>query len=268
MKNIPVIFIHQGNQEYLNFTINQSCKKNKVVLIGTHEVMRNQNLSFYNIGNYNKYTHNFTDIYEHLSTNGRDYELFCFLRWFILKEYMEEQNLDVVFYVDSDVMLYVNVTDEYKKYEQYDLTLLHRTAAISSFFTKEGINNFCNFLMESFGNKQSYNYQKISSHYHLRQKFGLPGGVCDMTYFDFFHYMDNGGGGPGKVGEMMSIIDDSTYDHNINVSDQYFDFNGIKNVKIKDGFPYVYSHKLKKDIKFNSLHFQGSSKYQISNYII
>ena len=181
---------------------------------------------------------------------------------------MEEQNLDTVFYVDSDVMLYVNISEEYKKYEQYDLTLLHRTAAISSYFTKLGLDNFTNFLMKTFSNKQSYEYQKIASHYHVRQKFNLPGGVCDMTYFDFFHYMDDGGGGPGKVGEMMSIINDSTYDHNINVSDQYFDFNGIKNIKIKDGYPYVFNHKLNKDIKFNSLHFQGGAKNQISKFLI
>ena len=66
----------------------------------------------------------------------------------------------------------------------------------------------------------------------------------------------------------MSIINDSTYDHNINVSDQYFDFNGIKNIKIKDGYPYVYNHKLNKDIRFNSLHFQGGAKNQISKFLI
>lgn len=59
----------------------------------------------------------------------------------------------------------------------------------------------------------------------------------------------------------MHIIDGSTYDHNINVPDQDFDFaDGRKNFKIKNGFPYVFSHKLNKDIKFNSLHFQGPAK--------
>jgi hypothetical protein len=66
----------------------------------------------------------------------------------------------------------------------------------------------------------------------------------------------------------MSIIDDATYDHNINVPDQYFDFNEIKNVKIKDGFPHVYHHKLRKDIRFNSLHFQGNAKHHIPKFLI
>lgn len=265
---IPTIFIHNGYQPYLNYTINQSCKYNKTILIGTHNLINNNNLKFAPITDYSKYLQSFIEIYEHKSTNDYNYELFCFLRWFILKEYMEINQLKTIFYVDSDVMTYVNPELEYDKYCQYDFTLLHRCAAISSFFTKNGLDNFCNFLMETFKNKNSYDYVKIKSHFEVRQKFKLPGGVCDMTYFDYFHNLDNGGG-PGKIGEMMSIIDDSTYDHNINCEDQYFDFeNGMKKIKIKDNKPYVYNHKLKKYIKFNCLHFQGSSKGLISNYYI
>lgn len=266
MDKIPVIFIHKGYQSYLDFTTKQSSKNNNVHFIGTHNP--GSHVDFFDISSYQKYNKEFVNLYEHLSTNGYEYELFCFLRWFILKEHMEENKLDVVFYVDSDVMLYVDVTDEFTKFNQFDLTLLHRTAAISSYFTKTGLDNFCSFLINTFSNKTSYNYQKISSHYHTRSSFGLPGGVCDMTYFDFFHYMDDGGGGPGKVGEMMVIINDSTYDHNVNVPDQYFEFSGIKNIKIMDGYPYVFNHKLKKDIRFNSIHFQGGAKNHIPNYFI
>lgn len=266
MEKIPVIFIHNGYQSYLDYTTKQSSKNNPIHYIGTHNP--GEHVNFYDIKKYEKYLKQFSDIYEHLSTNDYNYELFCFLRWFILKEHMEENNLEVVFYVDSDVMLYVDVTDEFEKFNQFDLTLLHRTAAISSYFTKTGLDNFCSFLMNTFSDKSSYNYQKISSHYYTRKNFGLPGGVCDMTYFDFFHYMDDGGGGPGKVGEMMVILNDSTYDHNVNVPDQYFEFSGIKNIKVRDGFPYVFNHKLNKDIKFNSIHFQGGAKNYIPRYFI
>jgi len=48
---------------------------------------------------------------------------------------------------------------------------------------------------------------------------------------------------------MMTISDDSTYDHNINAKDQDFSFkNGTKEIKIINKQPYVYSEKLKKDI--------------------
>jgi len=83
-----------------------------------------------------------------------------------------------------------------------------------------------------------------------------------MTLLEYFHYHAEFGGGPGRVGEMMTIRDGATYDHNINVPDQDFEFeNGTKKVKIVDGEVFVHSHKLNKDIKFNSLHFQGGAKH-------
>lgn len=262
---IPVILIHSGFQDYLKYTLLQACKDNNVILIGTHDYIKHKNLTFYNIEDYTLYCNEFVQLYEHKSTNGYDYELFCFLRWFILKDFMETHHLETIFYIDSDVMLYVNVTDEYPKYSQYDMTLLHRCAAVSSFFTKQGLDNFCKFVLNTYENKDEYNYKKISSHFDVLQKSKKDGGVCDMTYFDFFHYYDEGGG-PGKVGEMMTIIDDATYDHNINTPDQYFDFDSIKKIELINHIPYGYSHKLKKKIKFNSLHFQGGAKQYINQY--
>ncbi len=265
---IPVVLIHSGNPEYLKYSLNKALERNKVYLIGdTDPNISNSNFTFVQIKDYvtDEYV-KFTEIYTHLSTNPFDFELFCFLRWFLLKEFMFRNNIDVSFYIDSDVMLYVNVNDEYHKYDQYDFTLLHRTAAISSFITKSGITNFCNCLLSIYGNKESYNFQKIESHFTIRQKHNLPGGVCDMTLLEFFHYHSDTGGGPGKVGEMMSIIDGATYDHNINAEDQYFDFNGMKNVKMFDGIPYVFSKKLNKLIKFNSLHFNSGAKYLMGKY--
>jgi hypothetical protein len=119
-------------------------------------------------------------------------------------------------------------------------------------------------LITIYSNKIQYPFKKIESHYRVRQKCGLPGGVCDMTLLEFFHYDSGFGGGPGKVGEMMQIIDNSTYDHNINAKDQDFEFiNGVKKIKIIDGHPFVFNEKLNKDVKFNSIHFQGNAKHLI-----
>jgi hypothetical protein len=261
---IPVIFIHTGLQEYLFYTLKQATKFNdNVYLIG--DINPNLNaINFFNMQEYNQEFDFFEKNYIHLTTTPFNYELFCYKRWFVLKNFMESKKIDVVFYCDSDVLLFSNIEKEWINFNQYDLTLLHRTAPVSSFITYRGITNFCNMLQEIYNNKNSYHYKKIASHYDVRKEFNLPGGVCDMTLFEYFHYNHDLGGGPGRVGEMMGIINDSTYDHNINTSDQDFSMkNGLKNVKIKDGIPYVYNEKLKKDIKFNSLHFQGGSKYFI-----
>jgi hypothetical protein len=266
---IPVILIHSGYQDYLNYSLNKALEKNEVYLIGdVNPNIQNDKFNFFHLQNYiNDEFRQFTSLYEHLSTNPYQFELFCFLRWFIVKEFMTKEKIDTCFYIDSDVMLYVDVNDEFKKFEQYDFTVLHRTAAVSSFITKRGIENFCSLLMKTYSNKNTYQYQKIKSHFTIRQQYGLGGGVCDMTLLEVFHYNADDGGGPGRVGEMMSILDDSTYDHNINVSDQDFDFkNGIKNIQMIEGIPYVFSNKLNKLIKFNSIHFNSGAKVLMQKY--
>lgn len=259
---IPVILIHSGLHDYLNYTIRQASKNNTVVLIGDQSPDLNlENFKFANLNEYSNGFSEFENNYVHLNTTPSPYEIFCYKRWFILKNYMEKNNLDTIFYIDSDVLLFVDVNEEWEKFSQFEMTLLHRTAAISSFITRKAINNFCDMLLKVYSQKNSYPYKKIESHYRVRQSCGLPGGVCDMTLLEFFHYQSDFGGGPGRVGEMMQIINDSTYDHNINAEDQDFEFiGGMKNIKIKDGIPYVFNKKLNKDIKFNSLHFQGHAK--------
>ena len=180
---------------------------------------------------------------------------------------MKNKKLNSIFYIDSDVLLYINVEEEYEKFKQFDMTLLHRCAPVSSYFNDLSIHNFCKFLLNTYENKNSYAFEKIASHFFIRQKHNLPGGVCDMTLFEYFHYHSDIGGGPGKVGEMMTILNDSTYDHNINVEDQYFSFkNGIKEFKFIENIPYCYSNKLKKYIKFNSIHFNSGAKILMKDY--
>lgn len=263
---IPVVLIHKGFQDYLGYTLKQANKYNFVYLIGdTNPNYNLENYEFVNINELLDGCDEFASKYTHLSTNPMGYELFCYQRWFILKNFMKQRGLETTFYIDSDVMLFVNVDEEWPKFNQYDMTLLHRTAAIASFITYNGVDNFCNLMNTIYSDKNSYAYKKIASHFNVRQECGLAGGVCDMTLLEYFHYNADCGGGPGRVGEMMQIIDGSTYDHNINVSDQDFAIkNGIKDFKIVDGAPYVYSEKLKRDIKFNSLHFQGNAKQLIS----
>lgn len=259
---IPVILIHSGIENYLYYSIGQACKNNRVYLIGTDNPnIDNANFNFEDIHKYSQYLEEFKQIYVHLNTTPYKYELFCYFRWFILRNFMESNNIDKVFYIDSDVLLFSDITKEWAKYNQFDMTLLHRTAPISSYMTLKGLNNFCNMLVSVYNNKDGYDFKKIESHYLVRRHHNLPGGVCDMTLFEYFHYHAQFGGGPGRVGEMMHIYNDATYDHNINAEDQDFEFDGQKKViKIKDKLPYVLNKKLNKDILFNSIHFQGSAK--------
>lgn len=263
--SIPVVFIHSGYNDYLKYTILNACNWNKVFLLGDVDPsIKHDNFTFVNFGSLSAGVVDFVGNYEHLNTTPHDYEVFCFVRWHILRNFMHSRKIDISFYCDSDVLLFANIEEEYKKFRNFSMTLLHRTAAIASFISIDAINNFVRLIDTHYKDKNTFAFNRAKAIFKVRQSMGMSGGVCDMTWLEYFHYDHDQGGGPGRVGEMMHIIDGSTYDHNINVADNDYRMrDGIKDVKIIEGIPYVFNEKLQKDIKFNSLHFQGQAKGRI-----
>ena len=274
---IPVILIHKkldyvnkhgfDYDKYLDCCINQALKQNEVWVLSDTELPKKDGLTVFQHKDYFEDCDRFRSVYTHLTTSDIEFEIFCFQRWILLKNLMQKNNVPVTFHIDSDVLFFENAQKEWEKYNQYDMTVVNRCAGVSSFVTLDGIENFCSLMIACYENQESYEFKKIASHYLVRNSCGLGGGVCDMTFLDFFHSGSCGGGGPGRVGEMLQIINDSVYDHNINDSDQGFEMeNGLKKVKSVNGSPYVYNERLKKEIKFNSLHMSGDAKKRIPEY--
>ncbi len=257
--NIPVVLIHRGNHDYVQTCIDQAKHYNKdVIVISDTEYKNCENV---NIEKYSNNSNEFAKFYIPLSTLG-DYELFCFQRWFILYDYMKETNNENIFYIDSDVLLYHNVSDDWKIFENCIFTLILRSVGCTSYFSLYGLRMFCKFLFEIYQKKDSYEFAKIASHYGVRQKFNLPGGVCDMTLFEYFaRYKCSVG-----VGELSNVYDGTTYDHNINDSDNMYEFDGIKKIEFIDKKPYCYSPVLDKKVQFKSIHFQGGAKHLMDTY--
>jgi hypothetical protein len=265
---IPIVTIHNGDQPYFKKLLELNSRYNSNIIVLTDCDKKKENgINFVNYNNLKvPEIKVFKTSYEHLNTTPFDYEIFCYLRWFIILEFMKKNNYETIFHIDSDVLVFSDPDEEFEKYKYFDFTLTHRTTASSSFFTLKGLEKFCDFMLDLFLDKNKYEYQKIASHFHVRQKFNLPGGVCDMTFFHNYDYKMS-----GLIGEMMYIVYDSTYDHNINDYDNVWDFkNGIKQFNFIEGFPYCYNKKLKKKIKINSIHLQGGAKnfiFQIENFL-
>lgn len=258
---IPVVFIHKGDGErYLECVLTQAKKfGNEVILIGDAENEKFRSIITHRkISNYNKLSNEFSKVYVPLSTYG-DYELFCFQRWFILLEWMNAQSIETCLYLDSDVMFYANAEEEVKKFEQFDLTYIHRCVGCSSYWTYEGLRRFCEFTVETYAQK-GFDYDRISAHFDVMQKHNMTGGVCDMTFLEYYARYKN----PAGVGEMMYVYDGSTYDHCIHQQDHHYEMkNGIKNIRFVDGRPYCRQLSTGKMIRFSSLHFQGGFKKMI-----
>ena len=265
---IPCVFIHLNDTRVLHKTIPQALNfNNDVVVIGDEpvsEYCNNNGVKFINYKDlYSNQVIEFDSNYVHMSSNGFWVEKLCFLRWFLINEYIKQNNIDTVFYCDSDVMLYCDVSEEWKNYDQFDAVLCHRTCGSTSYFTKTGIDNFCNYTQEIYRDKNSYKFDDLAFKWENHKKHNQAGGVCDMTLLDRFHYDDVSGGGPARVGEMTHVINNSVFDHNINVDDGVYAFNEtnrIKDIQFDNGVPYCYHTILKRKVKFNALHYQGSAK--------
>ncbi|HBE16397.1 MAG TPA: hypothetical protein DDW51_01970, partial [Cyanobacteria bacterium UBA11367] len=264
--SIPIVFIHQGDSDYLKYTLSQVKHSNPdstVFLIGDAANAHYYNLAeFVDIFKYCNEAVEFAKIYQHYNTNSLGYELFCFQRWFILKNFLLENKIDKCLYIDSDVMLYANVAEEENKFKNWDLTLSYETSPHCVFVNKlKTLEDFCNFICEIYTNPSLI--KLMESKFEERIQQNLPGGACDMTAFIEYRRMH-----PSKIGELSTIIDNSKYDHNINLSEGFEMQDGIKNIYFVNGQPCCKDLKFGNPIKFNCLHFQGNAKKYIKKYCL
>ncbi|EKE02038.1 MAG: hypothetical protein ACD_20C00434G0011 [uncultured bacterium] len=253
---IPIIFIHKGDCDYLAYSLTQAKHFNpdsKIFLIGDKENSHYKFVNHINISDYFTNGKEFEKIYKHLSTLSRKFELFCIQRWFILKDFMSANNINKCVYIDSDVLLYSNITEEQKKFEQFDFALSGISGHTCFINNIEGLTKFCDFVTCIYNDASQLEYlEKFVLHLVKNE---LPGGICDMILFSEYAKRNR-----DRIGENFQIIDASIFDHTINTSDGFEMKNKIKNICFKNNIPYCKHLETNKDIKFNSLHLQGEAK--------
>ena len=118
--DIKIAFVHKGNSWYLPYVLNQAVAFNKENVVLIKDAGPNVDIK----GVDNIYINNlkdemslkFVENYIHSSSNSHNYELFCWLRWFYLLEYMKQNNIKKIFYSDSDGLIYESVNEIYNIY--------------------------------------------------------------------------------------------------------------------------------------------------------
>lgn len=267
MDNIPIIFIHKSNSDYLKFTLAQARYSNPgsdIYLLGDESNNKYNFIQHYNLQSYND--HKFSKIYKHLSSNNFEHELFCFERWFILYNFLHSQNITgPFFYCDSDVMLYENITIVIEKISNCDITVCNKIGPEYLYMRNTLIlYQFCNYIIGEYSNPQSL--LSLMDEYidYKNSDRNIGGGICDMRFIGkyiqkyYLNYVDLNYG----------LEDNTIFDDNINVKD-YFTYNYKKNIKeifIKEKRLYFYDTRANKYLKVNGLHFQGPAKKYIKNY--
>ncbi len=269
---IPIMFIHCGNNDYLEFILNKSRKNNpntQIILIGNrNDFKKNITNCDINLIN-NKYISKFINIYQHMNVTNYRYDFFNWARWFYIFEYMKQEKLQGIFHFDSDVMLFSSIDEIINNYSnlfsryaicipnQKHETYFWAASGHCAYFSFEYLEKFCEFIIDSFS------YRTILEQYKKKWKWhklnNIPGGICDMTGLYFFSQ---------KEKDFINLLikkNNSIFDNNINNSDNYnnneYEINGnYKKIIYNEGHPYFIEKETKKMVKVNALHFQGEAK--------
>jgi hypothetical protein len=178
---------------------------------------------------------------------------------------MAAHQLEQCFHIDSDVMIYVDLTEDCRKFEQFELTLVNKGCAHSSFIRYEGIRKICQFIMDTY--TQPSQFAELEREQALRQAerqtlpLGQLGGISDMSLLRQFGRLH-----ADIVGSASEIIDDSVYDFKVDAANGFEMHRGVKKIKWVNRQPFGRQIASDRQIKFNSLHFQGRTKRYIYRY--
>lgn len=274
-----LVFIHNRYQWYLPFVLNQAKSVNPDANIALLGDCWHPNLigtaAIEKLGS-SQQIEQFTDKYKHMSTNSYEFELFCWLRWFHLWDYMRRNSIRSVVHLDSDVLLFSSLAEIKSDYdraiddcgyaipEQSFESMEWTAAAHISYWTIERLAEFCEFAIESFcSDRYLQLYQKK---WNWHQQHNLNGGICDMTTLYLF-WLER----ESSIFNLCKQHHQHVFDNNMNFSANYknneFETDkGIKKIEFIDNKPLLTAIADGSRVRVHGCHFQGAAKKYIPAY--
>lgn len=289
--DIPVIFIHRGDSDYLEHSLWQAKQYNDdVILIGDSTNNHFEWIRHFDMNNYFREAELFANDYVHLSSNVPSFELFCIQRWYVLKEFVNRQKIDRFFYCDSDVMVYCDISQEFN-HADCDVALpnIEGYSGHNSFWSMDALNHFCHFTSLFYGQKENISLWE----YYYRYRRGNA--ICDMTLLtEFVRALGqpemiegtidkNRLASEKKIGDLMGnpmvkvarLLTSNTVFDLCNIGHSELGayqivaaFNTrIKSIRWINNQPYCYNHKTDRLLRFNTLHCQGEENKRIMKFL-
>lgn len=269
-----IIYVHKGNSYYLHLSISQAKKYNpdcEILLFGDESNKDVPNATHYEIKQYMGLANKFDEVFFNNSPNRRSYELFCFQRWFIIKEFMmknPQYNTDFV-YCDSDTLLFSDVTNDLKHLSPNLMATESWESPAFTFFKKDVLSDFCDMIMWLYTTKEGLD--TIIYYINKFEREATGQSISDMTAF--MHYTTVFRSSKCLDAQLPTLswdkaISESTtlfcYDHNINIDNGFeTDRWGRKNIRFCKGKPIGILKKDGSPVQFKGLHFQGDAKYMM-----
>lgn len=261
MRNIPIIIVHKGDSFYLEPVLKQIRlfnPNNRICLISTKDTAHYDFIEHFLVDDYMQSANKFADNYVHLSINPYNYELFCFQRWFVIQEFIKEQNIPFFLCLDSDVLIYCDINEVFNQYLQYDFTICKVMGPCFTLFNATSIAQFCDYMASFYLEPQKI--PRLEKFYNEVK----DGGVCDMTMFTWYQQevSDN------VIDLIYPTKEGSCFDGNIADSMGFEMEKGKKKIYWMNNLPFGKLLETGSLIKFNGLHLQGGAKHQMPSYLL
>ena len=235
-----------------------------IILLGDQSNSHYDMVSHHLITDYSNGAQNFEKLYKHRSQNDYDYELFCFKRWFIIKEFIDKNGCCGSFIcLDSDVLIYdnLNCISSWLQ-EGQRMTICNSNGPEYAFFdTSDVLATFCAFICKIYTDHDYSNL--LDTFYSDHVAAGRDGGVCDMTAF--YHFSKEN---PALVADLHVIKNRTVFVDNFIISDGFVMDYGKRRKKVywKNGSPYGIHIESGEYIRFLAIHFQGKAKKIMPRY--
>ncbi len=253
---IPIFFVHKTDSSYLKYALKQTWKFNPdspIYLLGDESNNKYPFVTHLNISDYSASAEAFKKVYRHMSATNIDYELFCFLRWFYIRDFVVQNNIESFICLDSDVLVFSDLTEALNPFQHLSIANEGKAMPAFTYFgNSKAIFDFCEFTINQY-TVPSY-IKRLDLEWEA-QKPRNWGGICDMVIF-LFYFTEF----PNNLGKLDAIINDSTFDRHIRGNDGFEMDGDHKKFIWKRKQPFGYHLQSKKWIRFHGIHYQGHSK--------
>lgn len=256
-----IVIIHMGFAKYLLYVLRQikiTNPNSKIFLISDKENKKYSKYStFVDISKIQSLeSKSFKENYIHLGKSSPNYEMFCMLRWIILRDFMREYNIKECLHIDSDILIFSDLNKALNPFSNYKISLAHNLALTMHIKDIEILDEFSKYLLFKYTNENELNKLKDMYYKTDRVNNGVAGSISDMDISrEFFSSIKE------PIGDLSEIVNDSIFDSAIVYGEPEFEMLKKGKYKLKKIFfenkipfcNYVLNGENKK-IKFHSLH--------------
>ena len=255
-----IVFIHIGNQSYFKASLAQARSSNPcslIYLIGnsfsspSRLFLTKYKINFISIDKFRSAREEFCNYYAHQGLNPVHYELFCFQRWFILRDFLLSFKGPVQgVMLDSDALLHTDIKNILSMMTT-NMSVCDKSGPQFTFFKNvDVILDYTDFIINCY--KLNSYKKKCEEYIKLNIHRGIPH-MSDMVTLGLYAKSQ-------KLFDTAKLSNSIVFDDNIAYSEIFF--KGIFGKKIfkNNGEIFFKIIKSKKLIKVGGIHLQGESK--------